>query len=55
ALKYIISPIRSMPVELLSEIFDLTIEDQTHVQDAYRISQACSGWRQVAHNTSRLW
>ncbi|KAJ6451598.1 hypothetical protein C8R45DRAFT_1113466 [Mycena sanguinolenta] len=57
ALKYIISPIRSMPVELLSEIFDLAIEDQTHVQDAHRILQVCSDWRRVAHTSStpRLW
>ncbi|KAF7357526.1 hypothetical protein MSAN_01348900 [Mycena sanguinolenta] len=55
ALKYIVSPIRTLPVELLSEIFDLAIEDPTHVEDAHRISQICSDWRQVAHSTPRLW
>ncbi|KAF7357472.1 F-box domain-containing protein [Mycena sanguinolenta] len=55
ALKYIASPIYSLPVELLSEIFDLAIEDETHVEDAHRISQVCSDWRRVAHHTPRLW
>ncbi|KAJ6451602.1 hypothetical protein C8R45DRAFT_1041777 [Mycena sanguinolenta] len=55
ALKYIMSPIRSLPVELLAEIFDLAIADETHVEDAHRISQICSDWRRVAHSTPRLW
>ncbi|KAK7048004.1 F-box domain-containing protein [Favolaschia claudopus] len=56
-LRHITSPIRSLPVELLSEIFDLTIRDQTHImiKDTFRISQVCSDWRHVAHNTARLW
>ncbi|KAF7357588.1 F-box domain-containing protein [Mycena sanguinolenta] len=55
ALRYIISPIRTLPVELLAEIFDLTVENYTHIDDAHRISQVCSHWRQVAHSTPRLW
>ncbi|KAJ6466274.1 hypothetical protein C8R45DRAFT_1219390 [Mycena sanguinolenta] len=55
ALRYIIAPIRTLPLELLTEIFDLTIEPDTHIRDAHRISQVCSHWRQVAHGTPRLW
>ncbi|KAF7357474.1 F-box domain-containing protein [Mycena sanguinolenta] len=55
ALKYIVSPIHSLPVELLAEIFDLAIEDETHIQDTHRISHVCSDWRRVAHSTSQLW
>ncbi|KAF7357614.1 F-box domain-containing protein [Mycena sanguinolenta] len=55
ALRYIISPIRALPVELLAEIFDLAIQDDTHIQDVYQISHVCSHWRRLAHNTPRLW
>ncbi|KAJ6451583.1 hypothetical protein C8R45DRAFT_88839 [Mycena sanguinolenta] len=55
ALKYIASPIHSLPVELLAEIFDLAIRDETHIRDAQGISQVCSDWRRVAHSTPRLW
>ncbi|KAJ7356602.1 hypothetical protein DFH08DRAFT_1047351 [Mycena albidolilacea] len=33
-------PIRTLPVELLAEIFGLTIRDHTHIKDAFRISIA---------------
>ncbi|KAF7346578.1 F-box domain-containing protein [Mycena sanguinolenta] len=52
--KYIVSPIRTLPAELLAEIFEYTIGD-SHVKDAHRVSQVCSNWRQVAHSTPRLW
>ncbi|KAJ6466204.1 hypothetical protein C8R45DRAFT_483340 [Mycena sanguinolenta] len=55
ALRYIISPIRTLPIELLVEIFELAINDETHVEDVYRISQICADWRKVAHATPRLW
>ncbi|KAF7357618.1 hypothetical protein MSAN_01358200 [Mycena sanguinolenta] len=55
ALRYITSPVCTLPVELLSEIFKLSIEDGTHIQDAHRISQVCAHWRRVAHSTPRLW
>ncbi|KAJ7366388.1 hypothetical protein DFH08DRAFT_167048 [Mycena albidolilacea] len=55
ALRYLISPIRTLPVELLSEIFGLAIHDDTHIQDAFRVSQVCSDWRRVAHGTPELW
>ncbi|KAJ6466323.1 hypothetical protein C8R45DRAFT_877011 [Mycena sanguinolenta] len=55
ALRCIISPVRTLPVELLSEIFTLSIGDDTHIRDAHRISQVCAHWRQVAHSTPRLW
>ncbi|KAJ7356570.1 hypothetical protein DFH08DRAFT_1075720 [Mycena albidolilacea] len=55
ALRYLISPIRTLPVELLAEIFGLAVHDATHIKDAFRISHVCSDWRQVAHSTPRLW
>ncbi|KAF8187008.1 hypothetical protein K438DRAFT_1495810, partial [Mycena galopus ATCC 62051] len=51
----IISPIHTLPVELLAEIFKLAIDGHTHIKDAFQISQVCSDWRQVAHSTPRLW
>ncbi|KAF8208427.1 hypothetical protein K438DRAFT_1812210 [Mycena galopus ATCC 62051] len=55
SLKYILSPICTLPVELLTEIFKLTIHEDTDLEDAFRVSQVCSDWRQLAHNTPRLW
>ncbi|KAJ7863461.1 hypothetical protein B0H14DRAFT_468525 [Mycena olivaceomarginata] len=55
ALRYLISPIRTLPVELLTEIFGLAIDDDTHIKDAFRVSQVCSDWRWVAHGNPRLW
>ncbi|KAJ6466413.1 hypothetical protein C8R45DRAFT_1021634 [Mycena sanguinolenta] len=54
-LKSLLSPICTMPPELLAEIFERTIGDDTHVKDAFRISQVCSDWRHVAHRTPQLW
>ncbi|KAF7367563.1 hypothetical protein MSAN_00819400 [Mycena sanguinolenta] len=55
SLRYIISPICTLPIELLVEIFRLAIDDETHIEDAHRISQICSDWRKIAHATPRLW
>ncbi|KAJ6502005.1 hypothetical protein C8R45DRAFT_975067 [Mycena sanguinolenta] len=57
ALRHLISPIHTLPVELLAEIFDFAIrdDDYRHVRDVLRISQVCSHWRQIAHSTPRLW
>ncbi|KAJ7727349.1 hypothetical protein B0H16DRAFT_1697721 [Mycena metata] len=62
-LRHLVAPIRSLPVELLAEIFSLTIRDKEllysihsrHFQDAYRVSHICSEWRQIAHCTPQLW
>ncbi|KAJ7268098.1 hypothetical protein B0H12DRAFT_1229746 [Mycena haematopus] len=54
ALRHLISPIHTLPVELLAEIFQLTIRDYMS-KDVFRISHVCSDWRQVAHSTPRLW
>ncbi|KAF7357477.1 F-box domain-containing protein [Mycena sanguinolenta] len=56
ALRYLVSPIRTLPVELLAKIFDLAIEGgYRYITHAHRISQVCSHWRQVALGTPRLW
>ncbi|KAF8208499.1 hypothetical protein K438DRAFT_275591 [Mycena galopus ATCC 62051] len=55
ALKHILAPIHILPVELLAAIFELAIGDDTHIKDAYRLSQVCENWRQVAHGTPQLW
>ncbi|KAJ6510393.1 hypothetical protein C8R45DRAFT_387641 [Mycena sanguinolenta] len=65
ALRSLIAPIRTLPVELLAEIFELTIDlnqDRVHplryalhVRDAFRVSQVCCQWRHIATGTPRLW
>jgi hypothetical protein len=55
AFRHLISPISTLPAELLVEIFVLAVHYNTHITDAFRISQVCSYWRQVAHATPRLW
>ncbi|KAJ6466302.1 hypothetical protein C8R45DRAFT_1172753 [Mycena sanguinolenta] len=55
ALEYLSSPVYRLQVELLAKIFELAIDDKTHIKDVYRISQVCSDWRRVAHGTPRLW
>ncbi|KAJ7692777.1 hypothetical protein B0H16DRAFT_919407 [Mycena metata] len=65
-LRHLIAPIRSLPVELLAEIFSLTIRDNddpllstrsrfVHFQDAYRVSHICSEWRQITLSSPQLW
>ncbi|KAJ7251150.1 hypothetical protein B0H12DRAFT_994479, partial [Mycena haematopus] len=54
ALRHLISPIHTLPVELLAQIFELAIRDYIP-KDLFRISQVCSHWRQVSHSTPRLW
>ncbi|KAK6997460.1 hypothetical protein R3P38DRAFT_3059094 [Favolaschia claudopus] len=51
----LVSHISGLPVELLVEIFELTICEKTHISDVFRISHVCSVWRQVAHGTPQLW
>ncbi|KAJ7727352.1 hypothetical protein B0H16DRAFT_257110, partial [Mycena metata] len=64
-LRHLVSPIRSLPVELLAEIFSLTIDKEAdsfrnshytwHTRDAYRVSHVCSEWQQIALSTPQLW
>ncbi|KAJ6466017.1 hypothetical protein C8R47DRAFT_1224150 [Mycena vitilis] len=57
ALRYLIAPIRKLPVELLVEIllFSIHLTDSRHTKDAFKVAQVCSRWRRVAHSTPRLW
>ncbi|KAK6997452.1 F-box domain-containing protein [Favolaschia claudopus] len=50
-----LSPISTLPVELLAEISLFTIQDETHIADALRVSQICARWRRIAHSTPQLW
>ncbi|KAF7346017.1 F-box domain-containing protein [Mycena sanguinolenta] len=54
-LKYLLSPIYTLPAELLAEVFERAIDAETHIMDVFRVSQVCSDWRQIAHDTPRLW
>ncbi|KAJ7692779.1 hypothetical protein B0H16DRAFT_919467 [Mycena metata] len=64
-LRHLVSPIRSLPVELLAEIFSLTIDKEAddfrnshytrHFRYAYRVSHVCSEWQQIALSTPQLW
>ncbi|KAK7061220.1 hypothetical protein R3P38DRAFT_2828227 [Favolaschia claudopus] len=60
ALRHLAAPARTLPVELLSEIFLLTLPHppdpvSLHIRAAYRVSHVCSDWREVAIRTPRLW
>ncbi|KAF7357602.1 F-box domain-containing protein [Mycena sanguinolenta] len=65
ALRFLTAPIRTLPVELLAEIFLLSIREPDesgyiyskllHIQDAFRISHVCRRWRQIANGTPQLW
>ncbi|KAF7357425.1 F-box domain-containing protein [Mycena sanguinolenta] len=55
ALRYLAAPIRTLPIELLTEIFVLASTAFKHIRDAFRVSQVCRHWRQVASCTPRLW
>ncbi|KAF7357423.1 F-box domain-containing protein [Mycena sanguinolenta] len=61
ALRSIVAPIRILPVELLAEIFELTISDdldsseEQHIRDAFKVSHVCHHWRQIADKTPQLW
>ncbi|KAJ7268120.1 hypothetical protein B0H12DRAFT_94494 [Mycena haematopus] len=48
ALRHLISPIHTLPVELLAQIFEATLRNYMHMKDAFRISQVCSDWRLIA-------
>ncbi|KAJ7727364.1 hypothetical protein B0H16DRAFT_1779289 [Mycena metata] len=63
ALRFIIAPVRALPVELLIEIFALTIRTDAgeipsrspHFADVFRVTHVCSEWRAITHGTPRLW
>ncbi|KAK7048067.1 F-box domain-containing protein [Favolaschia claudopus] len=59
ALRYLIAPIRTLPVELLGEIFLLAISEyakwSSHIVMVLRISHVCTDWNHVANATPRLW
>ncbi|KAE9410204.1 hypothetical protein BT96DRAFT_789842, partial [Gymnopus androsaceus JB14] len=56
-----LSPVRRIPVEILSEIFELACTPDNRYRHANRVlymhnlSSVCAAWRKVAHATPRLW
>ncbi|KAK7007394.1 hypothetical protein R3P38DRAFT_2792748 [Favolaschia claudopus] len=70
ALRHLIAPARSLPVELLRLIFSLAFrhidaphgrdfhiswQRKYHIQDVYRLSHVCSDWQAAAVGTPELW
>ncbi|KAE9389033.1 hypothetical protein BT96DRAFT_774503, partial [Gymnopus androsaceus JB14] len=58
----ILSPIRRIPLELLSEIFELSCVPEDGwksscdiVLRTFVICRVCIAWRKAAHSTPRLW
>ncbi|KAE9395954.1 hypothetical protein BT96DRAFT_825505, partial [Gymnopus androsaceus JB14] len=63
SLRNVLSPIRRMPVEILSEILELSCTpkdgkftaDYDIVRYTSRLSRVCVAWRKVAHSNPRMW
>ncbi|KAE9401016.1 hypothetical protein BT96DRAFT_621603 [Gymnopus androsaceus JB14] len=60
----ILSPIRRAPVEILSEILELSCLPENGIFTAdfdlirhafYSLSSVCVAWRNAAHSTPRIW
>ncbi|KAE9407203.1 hypothetical protein BT96DRAFT_150224 [Gymnopus androsaceus JB14] len=59
----ILSPVRRIPAEILSELFELAClprdgifhSKHTLVSYTYNLSSVCAAWRQIAHTIPRLW
>ncbi|KAE9389036.1 hypothetical protein BT96DRAFT_769361, partial [Gymnopus androsaceus JB14] len=61
-LRNILSPVRRMPQELLSEIFELSCVPEDGWKSSYNIihrtsvlCRVCIAWTRTAHSTPRLW
>ncbi|KAE9395947.1 hypothetical protein BT96DRAFT_134773 [Gymnopus androsaceus JB14] len=63
SLRNILSPIRRIPFEILSDIFQLSClpedgiftSDYDIVRFTSRISCVCVAWRSIAHSTPQIW
>ncbi|KAE9401970.1 hypothetical protein BT96DRAFT_783696, partial [Gymnopus androsaceus JB14] len=63
SLRNLLSPIRRIPVEILSEIFELSCLPEDGIftvnYDIIRytsmVSRVCVAWRKAAYATPRLW
>ncbi|KAJ7359215.1 hypothetical protein DFH08DRAFT_1074752 [Mycena albidolilacea] len=59
SLQCISAPIRTVPVELLAEIFTLIMREEaqhlSHFKQAFWLSHVCAHWREVANTIPRLW
>ncbi|KAJ6618879.1 hypothetical protein B0H10DRAFT_1218625 [Mycena sp. CBHHK59/15] len=54
-LRYLMAPIHVLPVEVLAEIFLFSVGGTHDASEVFRVSHVCYCWRQLAHNTPRLW
>ncbi|KAG8830898.1 hypothetical protein FRC17_004113 [Serendipita sp. 399] len=57
ALRGLFHPVRSVPVELLAQIFGMVVHDRryTAFRDAVTLSHVCRAWRSAAIGHSSLW
>ncbi|KAI5894512.1 uncharacterized protein SCHCODRAFT_02617182 [Schizophyllum commune H4-8] len=58
--KSITSPVRRLPLEILSEVFAILYDEEIESWDKayitiYILSRVCSTWRALARGTPRLW
>ncbi|KAE9382690.1 hypothetical protein BT96DRAFT_772510, partial [Gymnopus androsaceus JB14] len=55
SLRNVLSPVRRVPLEILSEIFQLSCDPFDASRYIFTICTVCVAWRKAAHGTPRLW
>ncbi|KAE9404442.1 hypothetical protein BT96DRAFT_417992 [Gymnopus androsaceus JB14] len=57
SLRNVLAPVRRVPMEILTEIFELVPENCLWdiVSHMFILSSVCVAWRKAAHATPRLW
>ncbi|KAE9404459.1 hypothetical protein BT96DRAFT_916810 [Gymnopus androsaceus JB14] len=57
SLRNVLAPVRRVPLEILTEIFELVSKDPRWkiVPHMFILSSVCMAWRKAAHATPRLW
>ncbi|KAJ6505355.1 hypothetical protein C8R45DRAFT_817615, partial [Mycena sanguinolenta] len=55
----LLSPIRSLPREMLAEVFvhhsRMFAKHDRYIRASLVVSQVCAGWRSISHATAFLW
>ncbi|KAE9405928.1 hypothetical protein BT96DRAFT_934446 [Gymnopus androsaceus JB14] len=60
-LRNVLAPVRRVPLEILTEIFELSclpkfnLYDSDLVPDMFMLTSVCAAWRKAAHTTPQLW